>query len=177
MSLSKCIILSTRLCSKLAVDLDLVLIFGPLVSLSLAPMHGIKCLMHRQKVRFPFNKLCVFLCREPDIPAWAPLLYQLQLLDIREKPDPLTLPIADRIRIGNQKRERGNFHYQREEYSLAAKAYCVALEVLTTRGTGNHHRHGRTQWEILLIQPGKRVKTRINALCLIQASATSPTPE
>uniref|UniRef100_A0A3Q3RY35 peptidylprolyl isomerase n=1 Tax=Mastacembelus armatus TaxID=205130 RepID=A0A3Q3RY35_9TELE len=63
------------------------------------------------------------LGREPDIPAWAPLLYQLQLLDIREKTDPLTLPIADRIRIGNQKRERGNFHFQREENSLAARAY------------------------------------------------------
>ncbi|XP_005798327.1 peptidyl-prolyl cis-trans isomerase FKBP8-like isoform X1 [Xiphophorus maculatus] len=72
------------------------------------------------------------LGREPDIPAWAPLLYQLQLLDIRDKPDPETLPIADRIRIGNQKRERGNFHFQREEYSLAARAYYVALEVLTT---------------------------------------------
>ncbi|KAM9352080.1 FKBP prolyl isomerase 16 [Symphorus nematophorus] len=73
------------------------------------------------------------LGREPDISAWAPLLYQLQLLDIREKPDPLTLPIADRIRIGNQKRERGNFHFQREEYCLAARAYCMALDVLTTR--------------------------------------------
>ncbi|XP_039989315.1 FKBP prolyl isomerase 16 [Xiphias gladius] len=73
------------------------------------------------------------LGREPDIPAWAPLLYQLQLLHIREKPDPLTLPIADRIRIGNQKRERGNFHFQREEYSMAARAYCMALDVLTTR--------------------------------------------
>ncbi|XP_071388240.1 peptidyl-prolyl cis-trans isomerase FKBP8-like [Centroberyx affinis] len=71
--------------------------------------------------------------REPDIPAWAPLLYQLQLLNIREKPDALTLPIADRIRIGNQKRERGNFHFQREEFSLAARAYCMALDVLTTR--------------------------------------------
>lgn len=79
----------------------------------------------------------VFMCREPDIPAWAPLLYQLQLLDFREKPDPLTLPIADRIRIGNQKRETGNFHFQREEYSLAARAYCVALDVLTTRSKGN----------------------------------------
>ncbi|KAK2917869.1 hypothetical protein Q8A73_004615 [Channa argus] len=69
---------------------------------------------------------------EPDIPAWAPLLYQLQLLDIREKPDLLTLPIADRIRIGNQKRERGNFHFQREEYSKAARAYCMGLDVLTT---------------------------------------------
>ncbi|XP_029289005.1 FKBP prolyl isomerase 16 [Cottoperca gobio] len=73
------------------------------------------------------------LGREPDISAWAPLLYQLQLLDVSEKPDPLTLPIADRIRIGNQKRERGNFHFQREEYSMAAVAYCMALDVLTTR--------------------------------------------
>ncbi|XP_046890339.1 FKBP prolyl isomerase 16 [Hypomesus transpacificus] len=73
------------------------------------------------------------LGREPDIPTWAPLLYQLQLLDIRDKPDPVTLPIPDRIRIGNQKRERGNFHFQREEYSMAARAYCMALDMLTTR--------------------------------------------
>ncbi|XP_034390343.1 peptidyl-prolyl cis-trans isomerase FKBP8 isoform X1 [Cyclopterus lumpus] len=76
------------------------------------------------------------LGREPDIPAWAPLLYQLQLLDVREKPDPLTLPIADCIRIGNQKRERGNFHFQREEYSMAVRAYSMALDVLTTRRDG-----------------------------------------
>ncbi|XP_068170287.1 FKBP prolyl isomerase 16 [Antennarius striatus] len=76
-----------------------------------------------------------FLGREPDIPAWAPLLYQLQLLDFREKPDPSTLPIADRIRVGNQKRERGNFHFQREEYCLAARAYLIALDVLTTHIT------------------------------------------
>lgn len=74
--------------------------------------------------------------REPDIPTWAPLLYQLQLLDIRDKPDPVTLPIPDRIRIGNQKRERGNFHFQREEYSMAARAYCMALDMLTTRTRG-----------------------------------------
>ncbi|XP_067275046.1 FKBP prolyl isomerase 16 [Pseudorasbora parva] len=72
------------------------------------------------------------LGREPDIPAWAPLLYQLQLLGFREKQDPLSLPIPDRIRIGNQKRERGNFYFQREEYSMAAQAYCMALDVLTT---------------------------------------------
>uniref|UniRef100_H3DPI9 FKBP prolyl isomerase 16 n=1 Tax=Tetraodon nigroviridis TaxID=99883 RepID=H3DPI9_TETNG len=71
--------------------------------------------------------------REPDVPAWAPLLYQLQLLHVRDKPDPMTLPVADRIRIGNQKRERGNFHFQREEYCLAARAYSMALSVLTTR--------------------------------------------
>lgn len=79
-----------------------------------------------------FVFLSLFTCREPDIPAWAPLLYQLQLLDVREKLDPLTLPIADCIRIGNQKRERGNFHFQREEYSMAVRAYSMALDVLTT---------------------------------------------
>ncbi|XP_077373761.1 FKBP prolyl isomerase 16 [Festucalex cinctus] len=73
--------------------------------------------------------------REPDIPAWAPLLYQLQLLDVGDKPDPLDLPVSDRIRIGNQKRERGNFHFQREEFGMAARAYCMALDVLTTCGT------------------------------------------
>lgn len=82
--------------------------------------------------------LCMcFIGREPDIPAWAPLLYQLQLLHFREKPDPLSLPIPDRIRIGNQKRERGNFYFQREEYSMAVQAYCMALDVLTTRTHGN----------------------------------------
>uniref|UniRef100_A0AAY4BQK0 peptidylprolyl isomerase n=1 Tax=Denticeps clupeoides TaxID=299321 RepID=A0AAY4BQK0_9TELE len=69
------------------------------------------------------------LGREPDIPAWAPLLYQLQLVDFRDKPDPLDLPIPDRIRIGNQKRERGNFYFQREEYSMATRSYCMALDV------------------------------------------------
>lgn len=81
-------------------------------------------------------RVSLFTLREPDVPAWAPLLYQLQLLDIRDKPDPLTLPVTDRIRIGNQKRERGNFHFQREEYYLAARAYSMALSVLTTRSGG-----------------------------------------
>ncbi|CAL8262078.1 unnamed protein product [Merluccius merluccius] len=76
------------------------------------------------------------LGREPDIPSRAVLLYQLQVEEVREKRDPMSLPIADRIRIGNQKRERGNFHFQREEYSMAARAYCMALDVLTTRTRG-----------------------------------------
>ncbi|XP_019737313.1 FKBP prolyl isomerase 16 [Hippocampus comes] len=72
--------------------------------------------------------------REPDIPAGAPLLYQLQLLDVSDKADPLNLPLSDRIRAGNRKRERGNFHFQREEYGKAARAYRMALDVLTTCG-------------------------------------------
>ncbi|XP_061533779.1 FKBP prolyl isomerase 16 isoform X2 [Phycodurus eques] len=85
--------------------------------------------------------------REPDIPAWAPLLYQLQLLHVRDKPDPLNLPVSDRIRIANQKRERGNFHFQREEYGMAARAYCMALDVLTTCGSrdAGHGEKGEEQ--------------------------------
>ncbi|XP_033997248.1 peptidyl-prolyl cis-trans isomerase FKBP8 [Trematomus bernacchii] len=97
-----------------------------------------ECVMSMQKREITLllaDSQCAYglLGREPDIPSWAPLLYQLQLLDFREKLDPLTLPVADRIRIGNQKRERGNFHFQREEYSMAARAYSMALDVLTTR--------------------------------------------
>ncbi|XP_072291871.1 FKBP prolyl isomerase 16 [Eucyclogobius newberryi] len=73
--------------------------------------------------------------REPDIPAWAPLLYQLQLSDVQKKADLQTLTIAERIRIGNDKRERGNFYFQREEFNSAARAYCMGLEVLTTKCT------------------------------------------
>uniref|UniRef100_A0A8C6TIZ1 peptidylprolyl isomerase n=1 Tax=Neogobius melanostomus TaxID=47308 RepID=A0A8C6TIZ1_9GOBI len=69
------------------------------------------------------------LGREPDIPSWAPLLYQLQLWDVQRKADPQSLPIAERIRIGNHKRERGNFYFQREEYNRAAQAYCMGLEI------------------------------------------------
>nr|XP_006629043.1 PREDICTED: peptidyl-prolyl cis-trans isomerase FKBP8-like [Lepisosteus oculatus] len=68
--------------------------------------------------------------REPDIPPGAALLYQLHLLHIRDKPDPRTLPASDCIRVGNQKRELGNFYFQREEYSKAARSYRMALEAL-----------------------------------------------
>ncbi|KAM9815996.1 peptidyl-prolyl cis-trans isomerase FKBP8-like [Syngnathus typhle] len=74
------------------------------------------------------------LGREPDIPACAAMLYQLQLLDVRDKANLLNLPLSDRIRLGNHKRERGNFYFQRDEYGKAARAYCMALDVLTTCG-------------------------------------------
>ncbi|XP_061677481.1 FKBP prolyl isomerase 16 [Syngnathoides biaculeatus] len=85
--------------------------------------------------------------REPDIPARAPLLYQLQLLDVGDKPDPLALPVSDRIRVGNQKRERGNFHFQRKEYGMAARAYRMALDVLTTCGGGDAEGGGAKEEE------------------------------
>ncbi|KAJ3596440.1 hypothetical protein NHX12_002847 [Muraenolepis orangiensis] len=55
-----------------------------------------------------------------------------EVAEVREKPDPMSLPPPDRIRLGNQKRERGNFYFQREEYGMAARSYCMALDVLTS---------------------------------------------
>ncbi|CAM9122983.1 unnamed protein product, partial [Lampetra planeri] len=69
---------------------------------------------------------------EPDIPAWAPLLYQLQLLEVREKPDPLTLPVADRIRIGQPETRARKFSFPEGGVQHGSARLPIALEVLTT---------------------------------------------
>ncbi|XP_039627287.1 FKBP prolyl isomerase 16 [Polypterus senegalus] len=73
--------------------------------------------------------------RDPDIPPDASLIYQLQLLEVKDAPDVQTLSDSDCIRIGNQKRERGNYYFQREEYSQALKFYSNALKVLSSPST------------------------------------------
>ncbi|XP_033903120.3 peptidyl-prolyl cis-trans isomerase FKBP8-like [Acipenser ruthenus] len=69
--------------------------------------------------------------RDPDIPADASLLYELQLLEVRERPSLQSLSASDCIRIGSQKRERGNYYFQREEYQDAFQSYSTALQVLS----------------------------------------------
>ncbi|XP_048418952.1 FKBP prolyl isomerase 16 isoform X2 [Stegostoma tigrinum] len=68
--------------------------------------------------------------RVPDVPADATLIYEVQLLDVRNAPDLKTLSVSDCIRICKQKRERGNYHFQREDYHSAVKSYNLALDVL-----------------------------------------------
>ncbi|MGH0173485.1 UNVERIFIED_CONTAM: hypothetical protein FKN15_066105 [Acipenser sinensis] len=68
---------------------------------------------------------------DPDIPADASLLYELQLLEVRERPSLQSLSASDCIRIGSQKRERGNYYFQREEYQDAFQSYSTALQVLS----------------------------------------------
>ncbi|XP_072889145.1 FKBP prolyl isomerase 16 isoform X2 [Hemitrygon akajei] len=51
--------------------------------------------------------------RAPDIPPDATVIYEIQLLDVRNAPDPKELSPSDCIRICKQKRERGNYHFQR----------------------------------------------------------------
>uniref|UniRef100_A0A8C6ZLV5 peptidylprolyl isomerase n=1 Tax=Nothoprocta perdicaria TaxID=30464 RepID=A0A8C6ZLV5_NOTPE len=67
------------------------------------------------------GEICLFLAapsygygrlgREPDVPPEAPLLFEVTLLEVRDDPDPQRLPPAARLRLGAQKRERGNFHF------------------------------------------------------------------
>ncbi|KAK1119586.1 peptidyl-prolyl cis-trans isomerase FKBP8-like [Acipenser oxyrinchus oxyrinchus] len=71
------------------------------------------------------------MIRDPDIPADASLLYELQLLEVRERPSLQSLSASDCIRIGSQKRERGNYYFQREEYQDAFQSYSTALQVLS----------------------------------------------
>ncbi|NWX91684.1 FKBP8 isomerase, partial [Nothoprocta ornata] len=72
--------------------------------------------------------------REPDVPPEAPLLFEVTLLEVRDDPDPQRLPPAARLRLGAQKRERGNFHFARGDFTAALRSYRLALRALD--GTG-----------------------------------------
>ncbi|XP_072421023.1 peptidyl-prolyl cis-trans isomerase FKBP8-like isoform X2 [Chiloscyllium punctatum] len=75
--------------------------------------------------------------REPDVPADATVIYEVQLLNVRNAPDLKTLSVSDCIRICKQKRERGNYHFQREDYHNAVKSYNLALDVLNISSESN----------------------------------------
>ncbi|XP_043533498.1 FKBP prolyl isomerase 16 isoform X1 [Chiloscyllium plagiosum] len=75
--------------------------------------------------------------REPDVPADATVIYEVQLLNVRNAPDLKTLTVSDCIRICKQKRERGNYHFQREDYHSAVKSYNLALDVLNISSDSN----------------------------------------
>nr|XP_025033999.1 peptidyl-prolyl cis-trans isomerase FKBP8-like [Pelodiscus sinensis] len=74
------------------------------------------------------------LGRDPDIPSGASLLYEVTLLQIRDGPCLGLLPAPVRISLSNQKRERGNFHFEREEYQRALRSYRLALGLLDPPG-------------------------------------------
>merc|ERR1712107_240978 len=54
-------------------------------------------------------------------------------------PSPPDIPLEERARIGNQKRERGNRWYSRGENSLAVQCYRKAAEYLDDK---HRRRHG-----------------------------------
>ncbi|XP_062357371.1 peptidyl-prolyl cis-trans isomerase FKBP8-like [Cinclus cinclus] len=68
--------------------------------------------------------------REPDVPPEAPLLFEVTLLEVRDGPDPQRLPPAVRLRLGSQRRERGNFHFARGDFAAALRSYRLSLRAL-----------------------------------------------
>lgn len=60
----------------------------------------------------------------------------MDLLSCEPEEDLDNFPYEKAKLVGNKKRERGNFWYARNEYSLAIQLYRRALEYLNDSGPG-----------------------------------------
>ncbi|KAI9556257.1 hypothetical protein GHT06_018831 [Daphnia sinensis] len=67
-----------------------------------------------------------------DIPPDATILYTIELLEISKEEDLELVNIDERLRIGNAKRERGNWWYSRGDYTSSIQCYRRALDYLDT---------------------------------------------
>lgn len=65
-----------------------------------------------------------------NIPADATIVYTVELLDVHEETELEKKSYASRKEIGNKKRERGNFFFERQEFNSAIQLYRRALEYL-----------------------------------------------
>lgn len=65
-----------------------------------------------------------------NIPADATIIYTTELLDVHEETDLEKYSYESRKEVGNKKRERGNYFFERQEYNSAIQLYRRALEYL-----------------------------------------------
>ncbi|XP_058808343.1 peptidyl-prolyl cis-trans isomerase FKBP8 [Phymastichus coffea] len=70
----------------------------------------------------------------PAIPPDAKITYNIILKSVHMETDIYELPYEERRRIGNQKKERGNWWFSRNECTLAIQCYRKALEYLSLTG-------------------------------------------
>ncbi|XP_071442002.1 peptidyl-prolyl cis-trans isomerase FKBP8 [Hetaerina americana] len=68
--------------------------------------------------------------RPPDIPPNAEITYRVHLLSTDSETPLENLSASERKRIGNKKRERGNWWYSRDEHNFAIQCYRRALDFL-----------------------------------------------
>ena len=68
--------------------------------------------------------------REPDIPPNASLKLIIELISIDWVEDLSEIEALERIKIGEAKKERGNFFFGRQEYSSSVMLYKRAIEFL-----------------------------------------------
>ncbi|TPP62238.1 Peptidyl-prolyl cis-trans isomerase FKBP8 [Fasciola gigantica] len=69
--------------------------------------------------------------KEPDIPSNAKLRYHIQLLSSDDPPQYTAMPGHERLSLADQKREKGNYYFRREEYESAMNSYLKALKILS----------------------------------------------
>ncbi|XP_028407001.1 peptidyl-prolyl cis-trans isomerase FKBP8-like [Dendronephthya gigantea] len=80
--------------------------------------------------RFAYGELGREDDDEGDVPPDAEVTFKLELLSIMPGPDIANLTDEQRINLGDEKRERGNYLFRRDEYSLAVHSYTRALKYL-----------------------------------------------
>ncbi|VEN61029.1 unnamed protein product [Callosobruchus maculatus] len=66
----------------------------------------------------------------PKIPSNTTLIYDIELVAVEPEPNADTLSIQERKILGNKKKERGNWWYQRGENNVAVQCYRRALDYL-----------------------------------------------
>ncbi|KAG0719297.1 Peptidyl-prolyl cis-trans isomerase FKBP8 [Chionoecetes opilio] len=66
----------------------------------------------------------------PSIAADSNVTYQVELLDFEPEESPECLPLERRMVVGHRKRERGNWWFNRGEYSRAIQCYSAAVDFL-----------------------------------------------
>lgn len=76
------------------------------------------------------------------MPPEAPLLFEVTLLEVRDSPEEQPLSPGARLRLGSQRRERGNFHFARGDFAAALGSYRLALRALDGPVTGETGRRG-----------------------------------
>lgn len=77
--------------------------------------------------RFAYGKLGL---PSKNIPADASIIYTVELVSAHEETDLEKKSFESRKEIGNKKRERGNYFFERTEYNSAIQLYRRALEYL-----------------------------------------------
>ncbi|XP_055890235.1 peptidyl-prolyl cis-trans isomerase FKBP8-like [Biomphalaria glabrata] len=103
-------------------DGDVILAFDLAAALM---EQGEKCEL-RTDAKYAYGSLG----REPDIPKDSKLIYILELLHVQQAPELSSLSFEERLKIGESKRERGNYLFGRSDYTGAINSYNKAVKVL-----------------------------------------------
>lgn len=68
--------------------------------------------------------------RDPDIPPNSLVRYELELLQVGDAPDVKDMPVEERCKMADQKREQGNKNFARKDYANAISSYRRALSFI-----------------------------------------------